>query len=65
LFFEEFSGDWARRSPSRLLENGWNYLYTVHRGIGGVRVDLLRLRAGNYESFPAALTAAQAAAGVA
>jgi hypothetical protein len=61
VVFEAFSGDWARRRSSWLLENGWNYWYTEHREVEGLRVDLVRLREGVFESFADALAAAQVA----
>ena len=61
VVFEEFSGDWARKAPSRFLENGWNYWYTDHHDLDGFRVDLVRLRADSFESFFDALDAARAA----
>jgi hypothetical protein len=60
VIFEEFSGDWARRSPSRLLENGWNYWYTDHHQVGGLRLDLMRVRDDTIETYPAALSTARA-----
>jgi hypothetical protein len=60
VFFEEFSADWARKLPSRLLENGWTRWYSDHCEVEGLRLDLVRLRNGIYESFPAALAAARA-----
>jgi hypothetical protein len=60
VVFEEFSGDWARRKPSWLLQNGWSFWYSDHQEVDGLRVDLVRLRDGMYESFPAALAAAGA-----
>jgi hypothetical protein len=58
VVFEEFARDWARRSPSRLLENGWNYWYTDHQQVEGLPVHLVRLRRGAFESYPMALAAA-------
>jgi hypothetical protein len=63
VVFEEFSGDWARRKPKWLLENGWSFFYTDHREVEGLKVDLIRLRNGALESFGAALAAAQEEAG--
>lgn len=62
VVFEQFSGDWARHSPSRVLENGWNYWYADHHNVDGLRVDLIRLRQNSMENYPEALAAAQAAA---
>lgn len=62
VVFEEFARDWARRSPSRLLQNGWNYWYTDHQTAEGLPVHLVRLRNGSLESFPAALATARASA---
>ena len=36
----------------RFLENGWNHWYRGHSVVDGLRVDLLRLRAGRLDSFP-------------
>jgi hypothetical protein len=52
VFFEEFSGDWNRKAGCRFLENGWNHWYRGHSVVDGLRVDLLRLRAGRLDSFP-------------
>ena len=62
VVFEAFSGDWARRKPHWLLENGWSFFYMDHREVEGLRVDLVRLRDGMLESFPRALAAARAKA---
>jgi hypothetical protein len=59
VVFETFTGDWARRKPNWLLENGWSFFYMDHREVEGLRVDLLRLRNGLLESFPTALAAAR------
>jgi hypothetical protein len=59
VVFETFSGDWARRKPNLLLENGWSFFYTDHREVEGLRVDLVRLRDETLESFPMALAAAR------
>ena len=37
VVFEEFTADWARRSPTRLLEEGWNYWYTDHSDVEDAR----------------------------
>jgi hypothetical protein len=65
VVFEEFSGDWAGSKPSWLLENGWSFWYMDHQEAEGLRVDLVRLRDGELESFPAALAAARAKARIA
>jgi hypothetical protein len=57
VIFEDFTGDWARRKARCLVEPGWSYFYTDHHCAEGVRVDLLRLRAGKLETFPDALAA--------
>jgi hypothetical protein len=62
VVFERFSGDWARHSPSRVLENGWNYWYADHHDVDGLRIDLIRLSQNGMETYPEALAAAQAAA---
>jgi hypothetical protein len=56
VIFEEFSGDWKRKAGCRLLENGWSHWYRGHSEVDGLRVDLLRLRAGSekLEGFPIA-----------
>jgi hypothetical protein len=61
VVFEAFTGDWARSKSSWLLENGWSFFYTDHREVEGLRVDLLRVREGKFESFPSALAAAMEA----
>ncbi|MBO0697163.1 MAG: hypothetical protein J2P46_02095 [Zavarzinella sp.] len=43
VFFEEFSGDWARKAGRRNLENGWSHWYRDHAEVNGRRMDLLRL----------------------
>jgi hypothetical protein len=53
VFFEEFSGDWARTPKATDVENGWIYWYTGHSKIEGKRVDLLRLRGRSLDGFPA------------
>ena len=60
VVFETFTGDWARKKPKWLLQNGWSFFYMDHREVEGLRVDLLRLRDGTLESFPTALAAARA-----
>jgi hypothetical protein len=53
VFFEEFSGDWDRQAASRRGQNGWNNWYIGHSQVEKLRVDLLRLRGGSLESYPA------------
>ncbi len=65
VVFEEFSGDWARRKKSWLVENGWSFWYMDHQDVEGLRVDLVRLRGDLLESFPAALARAAAATSLA
>jgi hypothetical protein len=65
VVFEAFSGDWARRPSTRLLENGWNFWYAGHHEVEGLRIDLVRFRAPSVESFPQALAAARERAGLA
>lgn len=64
VIFEEFTGDWAREKGRWRVEPGWSYFYTDHRRVEGVRVDLLRLRAGKLESFVDALVSAGMTTGV-
>jgi hypothetical protein len=64
VVFEAFNGDWARRKPNWLLENGWNFFYVDYPEVEGLRVDLVRLREGTLESHPGALAAARAKAGI-
>ena len=52
VVFEEFSADWARKSGSRALPNGWSKWYLFHASLDGVRVDLLRFRGGKLHGFP-------------
>jgi hypothetical protein len=59
VVFETFTGDWARRKPKWLLENGWSFFYMDHREVEGLRVDLVRLRDGTLESFTSALADAR------
>lgn len=60
VVFEQFSGHWARRKKSWLLESGWNFWYMDHQDVDGFRVDLVRLLDGTFDSLPTALTAARA-----
>lgn len=46
VFFEEFSGDWGRKSTTRQLENGWNYWYEGHCTVEGMRLDLFQFIPG-------------------
>lgn len=62
VVFEAFTGDWARRKATWLLQNGWSFFYMDHREVEGLRVDLVRLRDGIFETFPSALAAARASA---
>jgi hypothetical protein len=57
VFFEEFSGDWKRPAPSRLLQNGWNNWYRTHCEVDAIHVDLLRLCNGKLETFHIAVAA--------
>jgi hypothetical protein len=59
VVFETFTGDWARRKPKWLLENGWSFFYMDHREVESLRVDLVRLRDGTLESFTGALADAR------
>jgi len=53
VIFEEFQGDgWHRRPACRRLDDGWNAWYYSHADVDGLRLDLLRLRAGELEGFP-------------
>jgi hypothetical protein len=52
VVFEEFSGDWSRQAQCRVLENGWSHWYRCHAEVEGLRLDLLRFRAGTLEGFP-------------
>ena len=61
VIFEEFSGDWARRRPGWVLQNGWNYFYEDHHDVEGLRVDLLRLSDGELLTYRAAFDAASLA----
>jgi hypothetical protein len=63
VVFEEFNEDWVRPAKKRLLEVGWSNWYTGHCEVEGVRVELVRLRDGAYQSFPAALAAARGSIG--
>jgi len=52
VFFEEFSGDWARSTISRGVERGWEHWYRGHAEIDKLRVDLIRVRHGRLEGHP-------------
>jgi hypothetical protein len=56
VFFEAFSADWARKPASRALDNGWNYWYEGHSEVEGLPLHLVRLRDGQLDVFPEALT---------
>lgn len=64
VVFESFTADWARKKSSWLLENGWSFFYMDHREVERLRVDLVRLREGTLETFPAALASARAGVAV-
>jgi hypothetical protein len=56
VFFEEFSGVWARRRGE--MERGWLNWYADHAVLPGddtFRVDLVRFRQGHLEAVPASL----------
>ncbi len=55
VFFDDFSGDWARRPQSRTNLNGWNHWYTKAMGyseIQGLRADLIQIHNQGITSFP-------------
>lgn len=64
VVFEEFTGDWVRRKPKWLLENGWNFWLTDHKEIEGLPTRLLRFRNGAFESYEMALAAAASTMGI-
>jgi hypothetical protein len=54
VFFEEFSGDWARRLGQ--IERGWANWYADHAALPGddtFRLDLVRFRQGRLETVGA------------
>ena len=54
IFFEEFSGDWARARANRRNLFGWEVWYLYYRdSIDGKPMDLVRLRDGVMEGYPA------------
>lgn len=55
VFFEQFSGDWQRHQGDRVLENGWSHWYRGHADVDNRRLDLLRLRARQFENFEVAM----------
>jgi hypothetical protein len=52
VFFEEFSGDWARSTISRGVERGWEHWYRWHAEIDKLRVDLVRVCKGRLDGHP-------------
>jgi hypothetical protein len=57
IFFETFSGDWARKAKTKVLQAGWNHWYIDHHKVEGLRVDLIRLHEGNVETYRMAYSA--------
>jgi hypothetical protein len=51
VFFQEFSGDWARTAKSRPIQNGWLRWYLEHHEIGGLQFHLVRLQDGKAETY--------------
>jgi hypothetical protein len=57
VFFEEFSGDWARRAGH--TERGWDYWYRGHVALPGdetFRIDLIQFRNDRLEGMPITAT---------
>ena len=52
VFFEEFSGDWAKQDKSRSHVNGWDYWYEGHCKVEGHRMDLLNYSEGKLAAYP-------------
>ena len=46
VFFEEFSGDWARVGGGRTFPIGWYHWYTGSSEVEGLPLDLVRFEAG-------------------
>jgi hypothetical protein len=53
VFFEEFSGDWAKPRAKRKNVLGWEAWYLYYRdAIDGKPMDLVRLHDGKLEGYP-------------
>jgi hypothetical protein len=52
VVFDEFSRDWLRKKSAWQLENGWNFWYSDHQDLEGLRVDLICFRRGVFEAYP-------------
>ena len=56
VFFEEFSGDWGRKSKKAKNLWGWEAWYLFHwDSVDGKRMDLLMLSESGLRSYPAVL----------
>ena len=51
VFFQEFSGDWARIAKSRPIQNGWLRWYLEHHEINGLQFHLIKLQDGKAETY--------------
>ncbi len=51
VFFQEFSGDWARTAKSRPIQNGWVRWYLEHHEINGLLFHLVRFQDGAAETY--------------
>src|SRR5262245_49802810 len=55
VIFQEFSGDWAKKSKKAESLWGWEAWYLHYcDSIDGKRMDLLRLSGGELEGYPCA-----------
>jgi hypothetical protein len=52
VFFEEFSGDWARTRTTTTFQNGWRFWYHGHSQVEGLSLDLVRFHTGELEWCP-------------
>ncbi len=60
VVFDHFARDWRRKKrKSSPVESGWSNWYSEHVEVGGLRVDLVRLHAGELDSYATALSAAK------
>jgi hypothetical protein len=50
VFFEQFSGDWAR-AKSRPIQPGWIFWYLTHHQISGLGFHLVQFRDGEIKTY--------------
>ena len=52
VFFEEFSGDWAKKEKKFTVENGWIHWYVDHYDLKVIKVNLIQCVNGNFKLYP-------------